>query len=95
MTADRRTAAGAARSVIALREANARRSDAAGRSNREVAAAVISGWQADWPQAWRQIARALLDNPGLTWRQLAASIGMTRSQATSHFRRMRIEVTGQ
>lgn len=95
MTADARSAAGRARSIAALHEANARRTVAAGRYSRDVAQTALDSWQPGWPQAWMQIAEAILANPGCTWAQLAAETGMTRSQATSSYRRMRIEVTGQ
>ena len=89
------TPAGKAIRIATLRDANTRRTLAAARHNRHVAEQALAAWQPGWPQTWHQIAEAILDHPGMTWAQMAPTIGMTKSQATSHFRRMRITVTGQ
>ena len=70
-----------------LASANARRSAQAAERNARIAAVLLTR---RLPDSGRAVAEARAANPELGWPELAASIGLSKNQAVSVWRRLLI-----
>jgi len=68
--------------------ANFHRSAAAGIANAEAARSALQVLGGDCPPRWRQVAEARIAAPTAPWADIADSLGMTKHEAASVFRRL-------
>jgi DNA-binding transcriptional regulator WhiA len=81
-----------ARASANFRAANEQRTRRAAERDVEIARLIVAGWGLDGQPSPAELraARARAASPGASWAQVAAAAGMTKSQTTSAFRRLRI-----
>ena len=75
--------------VASLRKVNVDRAREVARRDAEIAAEALRLGPLDWPPAWLAVAQARQELPSASWREVGASIGITKDAAVGIFRRLR------
>jgi len=73
--------------------ANAHRTRTAWTTDHQIATQALAHWQPDWPETTRRVAQARIDHPCLTWAETGELLGLSKGQAFSRFRKLRLAVT--